>query len=355
MSEVAWVFPAFGHSANDEVDYGHPAHQGFQRSIDADPLLFSDINIGAVSGTLIEAVVAARGLPVSDHSTYILENAIATYSAPRIKRSNDDATVIQIAADYNFFGLQSYQFDYSPMSFIRRGERHVNYQLLKMILRRHVDGAIAVSELFANKISEVAPSLPVKVAHPYVQPTIVNLLRELSPGLDSNQAVTVCEHRDHKGVDLLVNAWPLVRDRLPEAELTIVGEGHPKEWGNVPGVTVRGYVKDLTEIFENSSLYVQPARADAFPVTVLEAMQAGLVPIVTKTTGSQSLVSKLNNGLIVEPEPSALASGIVQYFEQDKEQRCGLSESARKIVNPFSAEVKQQEFQDTYKSLLAEI
>jgi len=142
---------------------------------------------------------------------------------------------------------------------------------------------------------------------------------------------------------------------LPEAELTIVGEGHPKEWGNVPGITVRGYVEDLTEIFENSSLYVQPARADAFPVTVLEAMQAGLVPLVTKTTGSRSLVSKLNNGLVVEPEPSALASGIVQYFEQDKEQRCGLSESARKIVNPFSAEVKQQEFQDTYKSLLAEI
>lgn len=355
---VGWVYPAFGHPAHDDeaASYGHPAHRGFADALGADPLLFSPVSVGPASGTLVEDAVAAVRSSFPERDVYVLENADAVYAAPRLAAAHPDAVVVLLAA-HNVFGLESYDFaaDSLPTALARRADRYLDAKLVRALVRRYVDGVLSVSSFVADHVRSFAPETPVRPVEPYVQPGVADRLDAATPALDADRAVTVCAARDHKGVDLLVEAWPAVRERVPDATLHVVGEGHPDEYGRTPGVTVRGFVEDLAAELAEASLYVHPARVDAFGVSVLEAMRAGVVPLVTRTTGSFSLVADVAEDLVVPPDPTALAAGVADYFERGAAERERLSARARSRAGPFDADAKRGEFVAAFEALLADV
>lgn len=355
---VGWVYPAFGHPAHDDdaASYGHPAHRGFADALGADPLLFSPVSVGPAAGTLVEDAVAAARSSFPERDVYVLENADAVYAAPRLEAAHPDAAVVLLAA-HNVFGLESYDFasDPLPTALARRADRYLDAKLVRALVRRYVDGVLAVSSFVADHVRSFAPATPVRPVHPYVQPDVADRLDGATPALDANRAVTVCAGRDHKGVDLLVEAWPAVRRRVPDATLHVVGQGHPEEYELTPGVTVRGFVEDLAEELAGASLYVHPARVDAFGVSVLEAMRAGVVPLVTETTGSFPVVADVAEDLVVSPDPETLAEGVAGYFERDRDDREWLSARARSRSRPFDADAKRAEFVAAFEALLAEV
>jgi glycosyltransferase involved in cell wall biosynthesis len=356
-SDIGWVYPAIGHSVNEASrNYGHPAHRGFQQDIEADPILFPDVSVGPLAGTFVRPLVEGWCLEIPEHDIYILENAESVYAIPFIKRSVPDATIILLAA-HRVFGLESYDFssDAAPKSIIRRGERYLDATLIRSFIRNYVDGVIAVSDHVKAKVDQFAPGLPKEAVHPYIQPGMVDDLDDVSPTLDDNHAVVVCESRDHKGVDRLVKAWPTVRARVPDATLHIVGNGHPTEYEETSGVTVRGYVDDLAAEYAQASLYIHPARADAFGVTVVEAMRAGVVPVVTQTTGAYPFVSEVDEHLVVNSDSEAIASGIVQYFQTEATDREALSQKSIEVAEPFTRCVKAREFGAQFNGLLQQI
>lgn len=354
MNRIAWLYPAIGHSANaDEENYGHPAHRGFQRSIGADPVLFPDCAVGPLSGTFLEPLLESWQLSVPEYDVFVLENAEVAYATPFIRRACPDATIVLVAA-HRVFGLESYDFagDPLPKGLVRYLERYVDAKLIRSLVRRHVDGVIAVSDYVGDHVAEFAPDTPVRTVEPYVQPETCAELDDVEPRTDATHALTISEARDHKGVDVLVDAWEDVRRRVPSATLDIVGTGHPPEYGDVPGVTVCGYVEDLSAEFEAASLYVHPARADAFGVTVAEAMRAGTVPLVTRTTGSYPLVASLDEQLVVEPTAESIANGVVQFFESDEPYREELSAAGREHARAYTAERQQSAFRDAFETVL---
>jgi glycosyltransferase involved in cell wall biosynthesis len=351
---IGWVYPAMGHSVNEEsANYGHPAHRGFQQHIGADPILLPDIDVGPFAGTFTKPLVEAWQLDIPAYDVYILENAEAVYAAPFIRRAYPDATIILLAA-HRVFGLESYDFagDPFPKSVCRRGERYLDQRLIRKFTRSYVDGVLAVSEHVKSTVEQFAPDLPIEVVYPYVQPDMVKALDGVAPDLESNHAVTVCEGRDHKGVDLLVKAWPKVREEIPDATLHIVGSGHPDKYGSTSGVTVQGFVDDLIHEYAEASLYVHPARADAFGVTVTEAMCAGVIPLVTYTTGSSSIVQELSSDLVVEPEVESLVNGILDYFEQSNKVRQQWSEQAIGWAAPFVEDRRIKQFEEALETIL---
>lgn len=354
MDRIAWIFPAIGHSANAaDENYGHPAHRGFQRSVDADPILFPNCPTGPVTGTFLEPLLESWKLSVPEYDVFVLENAEVAYATPFIRRAHPDATIVLVAA-HRVFGLESYDFASDPFAkgVVRRAERYLDTKLIQALVRRHVDGIVAVSDYVADHVAGFAPDTPIRTVEPYVQPEFGTELDDLDPSLDANHAVTISEARDHKGVDLLVDAWEAVRRRAPTATLHVVGTGHPSEYGDVPGVSVTGYVDDLVAEFEAASLYVHPARVDAFGVTVTEAMRAGTVPLVTRTTGSSSLVASLDEELVVDPTPASIADGVVKYFQTSEDYREKLSRAARDEARAYNAERQQAEFFDQFHAVL---
>jgi glycosyltransferase involved in cell wall biosynthesis len=76
----------------------------------------------------------------------------------------------------------------------------------------------------------------------------------------------------------------------------------------------------------------------------MEAMWAGRVPVVTRTTGSRSLVADISDGLIVEPQPDALAEGIISHFEAPLAQRRERAVQAKRLVKPLTEDRQQDAF-----------
>jgi glycogen(starch) synthase len=121
---------------------------------------------------------------------------------------------------------------------------------------------------------------------------------------------------ERKGGDILLSAFRLVRQRIPDAELTIIGTTlQIKE----PGVRVLGYVKSrdaVTELFLQSDLVVAPARCDPFTAFVIEAMNYGVPCIVTRTSGISEVITDGVNGVLVDrPEPDDVVHAIITLLQ----------------------------------------
>jgi glycosyltransferase involved in cell wall biosynthesis len=241
------------------------------------------------------------------------------------------------------------------MEAVRWFDRHIDLACLRRLACRYVDGVIANSELSAQSMRRLAPELPIRVVEPYIQPSVYDRLQSVEPSLDDPTAVFVGKAREHKGLDLLVEAWPEVRRRIPGATLELIGRDHTTAHGRVEGVTVRGYVDQLDEVFEAASLYVQPARYEPWGVAPVEAMLAGVPPIVTDRTGIASLVARIDERLVVSPTPDELAETVTWYFDLQDELKRRFSARARELARPYDERTQTRAFVEEFGRLLESI
>lgn len=134
-----------------------------------------------------------------------------------------------------------------------------------------------------------------------------------------------------KGGDVLLAAWPLIRQALPTATLTVVGgrlEHLP------PGVANPGLVpsSEMERWFLASDLIVAPARCDPFPGFVIEAMNYGVPSIVSAASGLARVVQEHHAGLVVQGfDPATYAAAIVSLLK-DPTTRAAMALAGQRVV-----------------------
>jgi glycosyltransferase involved in cell wall biosynthesis len=130
-----------------------------------------------------------------------------------------------------------------------------------------------------------------------------------------------------KGVDVLVNAWPSVLKKNPDAVLIVAGEGPEgprlRELAERLGVSDRvefpGWVAvhDLPALYGSALVTVLPSRVEeGHPMALQEAALAGCALVGSDLGGIRDVVDAGRTGLLVPPEdPRALAAAICTYLE----------------------------------------
>ena len=93
-----------------------------------------------------------------------------------------------------------------------------------------------------------------------------------------------------------------------------------------------GFCKDISEFYALADCFVLPSRWEGLPISIAEAMVAGLPVIATKTDGNSEGVRDGINGLLVEPEnPKTLALAMQRMREdttlREKLVRQGLQDA----------------------------
>lgn len=330
-------------------DSPHPAHQGFAKKIGANLYGLDSGSLKSLVGTPIGEIY--NGFSVEDYDVYIAEGTRALYGA-LVSQIARDAILIYLAADQALYKLVNRNDDDRPLT--NRLIGNYGFFALKWCFNHFIDGVITISKFSEGYTSDVV-SLPIKIAHPYVQSEIYDALQETEPTMDRNIAVTVGSYSWYKGQEILPTVWEQVRQDCSDAELYLVGSGYPEYFGEMPGVTLCGYVDDLADVLSQASLYVHPARAEAFGVSVVEALVAGLPAIVTKTTGSKSVIGSVDESMIVDRAVESIADAIVRYFNQPINERKEISKRAQIMGAKFDPQTRKQAFKNEFEMLLREL
>jgi glycosyltransferase involved in cell wall biosynthesis len=126
------------------------------------------------------------------------------------------------------------------------------------------------------------------------------------------------------------DVFPLVRQRVPQATLTIVGKNPPPDFLQLqeqhPGeITVTGYVPDLTPYMEKAAIMVVAVRAGGgMRVRILEAFARGM-PVVTTTVGLEGIDARPGEEVLVADSPADFADAVTRLLrDQDLQAELGV-------------------------------
>jgi len=156
----------------------------------------------------------------------------------------------------------------------------------------------------------------------------------------SRTVVCVARLAYPKGIDLLLRAWQIVRQRVPEARLIVVGDGPLQselrrlstELGNDETVEFAGHHDDVVPQLQRAGIAVLASRWEGMPVALLEAMACGLPAVATRVSGSEDIVQSGQNGFLAEPgDITGLANGLLTLLT-DAEKAASFSRAARATI-----------------------
>lgn len=355
--ESEYMDPEQARVAMLSKDSPHHAHEGFADAVGADIISFPGMS-APFSGTFIEDLRHCLRAAPTDYDVYLAEGTSDLYLAAQLA-IRTHAPLVYLCDDHRLFGLNAYRFDsLSPNSAIKRLDRTLDFAVTRRLAARYVDGVVAGSTLTAEYTRPVTTdNVPFAVANPYIHPDAYERLGTVEPSLDANVAVTVGIAREYKGIDRLVDVWPAVRREVSGAELYVVGPGYPETYADVPGVHLTGYVEpvNLGDVLERASVYIHPARVEAFGVTVVEAMRAGLPAIVTETTGARDAVDRIDETYVIPSSKNAISTALCEYFESPLSMRSNHSTRAQAVSEAYTAKNKKSEFENAFETVLNDI
>lgn len=148
------------------------------------------------------------------------------------------------------------------------------------------------------------------------------------------QLLFVTTEFSRKGGDILLEAFPLIKEKIPDIELIIAGGKLP------PGVVLNDpsvhYVgalsaQELQRYYLTSDLLVHPARYDAFPNVLKESIACGLPVVASDSCGIPELLEQGKTGVIIKDLTSAkLAQAVIDLlndkpFYQQLQRQCLLT------------------------------
>lgn len=195
---------------------------------------------------------------------------------------------------------------------------------------READALVADGWAAANLSSTLGTAverLPKGVDADRFRPDGPNLRERL--GLAGKRVVlTVARLVPIKNVQRLLDAMALIRVRLADAHLVIVGDGpeagplreSATSLGIADAVTFVGYVPhaETPDFYRAANVFALSSDFDNSPNVVLEAMASGLAIVTTDVGGVRELVADRTGatpGAIVVPkDPTALAEAVEQFL-----------------------------------------
>ncbi|MEO8653076.1 MAG: glycosyltransferase [Ramlibacter sp.] len=165
------------------------------------------------------------------------------------------------------------------------------------------------------------------------------------PGDPRLRIAMVARSAKPKRPDLLLHALALLRDRLGhEVPASLIGGGPDLETQrllsrqlNLQAVDFTGNVSDVPSRLAKHSIFVLMSDHEGLPISVIEAMRAGMAIVASDLPGMRELVAPGQHGLLVPNQADALADALAQ-LEASSQLRARLGHAARQryeaLFNP---------------------
>lgn len=153
---------------------------------------------------------------------------------------------------------------------------------------------------------------------------------------------------ERKGLGVLLSAFKIILQKMPETRLLLAGEGplremiesEVREYGWQKHVVLTGFVNDVAAIMRAIDVLLLPSYWEGFGIVLIEAMACGRPVITTNISSMPEIVDEGVTGYLIPPgDEQALAQRALALLH-DAALRRRMGEAAqRRVAENFSHEV----------------
>ncbi|HEX6287608.1 MAG TPA: glycosyltransferase [Herpetosiphonaceae bacterium] len=224
-------------------------------------------------------------------------------------------------------------------------------------ISRDIHGELAGIGVDDRKLWDIPNGVDVDHFHPADQATRAELRRTLSlpPGPLVAYAGRLAPE---KGVDVLIDAWPLVLRQMPDAHLLLVGEGEQRaaleaqaqRLGVAGRAIFAGGCADVAPYLRAADAFALPSHSEGMPIALLEAMACGLPCAATAVGGTISVLDDGVTGrLVPAADPDALGAAIVEAL--DPSARAWGEQARRHVVVHYGLDAVAERYIQMYETI----
>lgn len=190
----------------------------------------------------------------------------------------------------------------------------------------------------------------------------VSEIAQAEPAWPLTDVICIGRLDHHKNVEALIDAARLLRRQGLEPTISIVGDGPcrdslEKRARDLANVRFLGTIEShegIWSLLKSSRLFVTPSTREGFGLAVLEALGCGVPALIVShpDNAATELIDSGINGIVVSPDPSALAAGITTVLKNG-ETHSNLSANARATGLLYDSSITLERTESTYVGLCA--
>lgn len=243
------------------------------------------------------------------------------------------------------------------------------YNVVDNVLQLRADRTVVVSGAQRRKVLGGENTTRVVVLHnavdihcPVARSTDAPPLRTLL-GLptESKILLTMGRFSPEKGMDVLIDAFSLLKGQVEEAHLVLLGdgqerlalEGRTQAVGLEPCIHFIGFTETPGDFLAEADVFVLPSRSEGLPNAVLEAMALGIPVVATEVGGVPEVIEDGVSGHLVPPnQPEALAQGLAEVLSDPDLRQRFVREGRRRVEESFSIEARISGLKRIYEEVI---
>lgn len=171
--------------------------------------------------------------------------------------------------------------------------------------------------------------------------------------------INVARQDENKNQAVIIEAFKKIHDEYKNTLLILVGDGpchkdlirKVNKMGLNEAVSIPGITGTPEDYYAISDVYVQSSHREAMPLSVLEAMAAGL-PIIATNVGGLKDVVKDNGILVSDGDEYKLYLAMKQLLFCNSEQYEYMKNVSKQIADSYSSKRMAESYEKIYKNLL---
>jgi len=255
------------------------------------------------------------------------------------------------------------------ISYCRGSDIYGRWRFKKMVSKlvlKSAEAVIALTEDIKREIEKICDRDVYVIPNGIDLERFENLSKEQSRGkLEIKQGeqiiIYVGRFRPEKGVQYLIQAMDIIRQKDANARLILGGEG-PEE-GNLKRlveqlnlgacINFAGQIPNekVPEYMTASNVFVLPSLSEGFGIVNLEAMASGLPIVASKVGGLPEIITDGENGFLVEPKnPEQIAERVLLLLKDD-ELKGKISRSNKEKAKRYSWKNVVERLEQIYKEI----
>jgi O-antigen biosynthesis protein len=271
---------------------------------------------------------------------------------PSLKRIAPDIKIIFDTVDIAFVRLKR---EYQLTGDKRIAKAARRQKKLETHLARACDLVWCVTAQDQTALAAEVPSTQFEIV-PTIHP-----LQNRGPGFAEREGLVFIGNFLHRPNTDAVHYFlrqicPLVRERIPEIKLFIVGDHAPPELQNYASdkITLTGYVADVDSIFHNCRSMIAPLRfGSGMKGKIGQALSYGL-PVVTTSIGAEGMGLENGREVMIADDAREFAAALIRLY-QDATLWQKLSDHGyNHIARHFTPEVVTETISHSIRSLASD-